>query len=275
MVMTDDSNHAAAAAQQAREIVLDIAPPLATVTINRAADENRLTRENLQRLGEIAAELKARDDVHAILITGAGGDVFSHGLLNPAIRASLSKDQVLETVMLANAVFDAIEALPQIVIAVINGSLRAGASELALACDIRFAADHATLALPEAKWGGFPGAGAPHRLPMVVGHGRALELICTGREIDAATMERIGFVEYAYPAAELWPAALAMARQIGANGPLATRGAKRIMRVRREPGFKAARELSDALRHALEGSQDVDEGMAAHRDGRPPKFVGR
>jgi enoyl-CoA hydratase/carnithine racemase len=88
-------------------------------------------------------------------------------------------------------------------------------------------------------------------------------------------MERIGFVEYVYPADELWDAALEMAHQIGANGPLATRGAKRIMRVRREPGFKAARELSDALRHALEWSHDVDEGMAAHRESRAPKFIGR
>lgn len=261
--------------QQATEIRLDIDAPLATVTINRADDENRLTRANLERLGAIAETLRASDAVQAVLITGSGSDFFSAGLLNQVIRASMSKDEVLETVVLANEVFDAIEALPQIVIAVLNGSIRAGASELALACDIRLVADHATLALPEAKWGGFPGAGAPHRLPLVIGQGRALELICTGREIDAATMERIGFVEYAYPAANLWDAALEMAQQIGANGPLATRGAKRIMRVRQEPGFKAARELSDALRHALEWSHDVDEGMAAHRENRVPKFTGR
>ena len=270
--MSEESN---ATGDQEKEIALDIDAPIATITIDRADDENRLTRANLERLGEIAETLKASDDVQAVLITGAGGEFFSHGLLNPVIRASLSKDDVLETVVLANTVFDSLEVLPQIVIAVINGSIRAGASELALACDIRLAADHATLALPEAKWGGFPGAGAPHRLPMVVGHGRALELIATGREIDAGTMERIGFAEYVYPAEELWDAALEMARQIGANGPLATRGAKRIMRVRREPGFKAARELSDALRHALEWSHDVDEGMAAHRESRAPKFIGR
>ncbi len=257
------------------EIALDIEAPVATITINRADDENRLTRANLERLGEIAEALKASDDVQAVLITGVGGEIFSHGLLNPEIRASLSKDEVIETVVLANNVLDAIEALPQIVIAVINESIRAGATELALACDIRLVADHATLALPEAKWGGFPGAGAPHRLPMVVGHGRALELICTGREIDAATMECIGFAEYVYPVGELWEAAMDMAQQIGANGPLATRGAKAIMRVRREPGFKAARELSDALRHKLEWSHDVDEGMAAARENRAPKFTGR
>ena len=270
--MSEESN---ATGDQEKEIALDIDAPIATITIDRADDENRLTRANLERLGEIAETLKASDDVQAVLITGTGGEYFSHGLLNPVIRAGLSKDEVLETVILANTVFDAIEALPQIVIAVINGSIRAGATELALACDIRLVADHATLALPEAKWGGFPGAGAPHRLPMVVGHGRALELIATGREIDSGTMERIGFAEYVYPADSLWDAALGMARQIGANGPLATRDAKRIMRVRREPGFKAARELSHALRHALEWSHDVDEGMAAHRENRTPKFIGR
>ncbi|NKB50133.1 MAG: enoyl-CoA hydratase [Alphaproteobacteria bacterium] len=261
--------------QQETEIQLIIDAPIATVTINRAEDENRLTRANLERLGEIANILQASDDVQAVLITGTGDDFFSAGLLNPVIRAAMSKDEVLETVILANTVFDAIEALPQIVIAVLNGSIRAGASELALVCDIRLVADHATLALPEAKWGGFPGAGAPHRLPMVIGQGRALELICTGREIDAATMERVGFVEYAIPANDLWDFALTMAQQIGANGPLAIRGAKRIMRVRQEPGFKAARELSDALRHALEWSHDVDEGMAAHRENRTPNFTGR
>ena len=107
------------------------------------------------------------------------------GLLNPEIRGSLPKNEVLDFVFLANRVFDAVEALPQIVIAAINGTVMAGAVELALACDIRLVADHAKLSMPEAKWGGFPGAGGPVRLPMVVGHGHAMDLIGTGREIDA------------------------------------------------------------------------------------------
>ncbi|NNE84360.1 MAG: hypothetical protein HKN28_10360, partial [Alphaproteobacteria bacterium] len=88
--------------EQAREIQLNIEAPIATVTINRADDENRLTRANLQRLGEIADTLRASDDVQAVLVTGTGRDFFSAGLLNPVIRASLSKDEVLETVVLAN-----------------------------------------------------------------------------------------------------------------------------------------------------------------------------
>jgi enoyl-CoA hydratase/carnithine racemase len=100
-------------------------------------------------------------------------------------------------------------------------------------------------------------------------------MICAGWEVDAAEMERIGLVLGVYPANRLLAEAHALARRIGAGGPLATRGAKRIMNVRNAAGPAAARALSDALRHELEGSRDVDEGMAAHREGRPPRFIGR
>jgi enoyl-CoA hydratase/carnithine racemase len=176
---------------------------------------------------------------------------------------------------MANRLYDAIEALPQIVIAALNGITRAGAAELSLACDIRLAAAHATFALPEALWGGFPGAGGPVRLPGIVGRARALELICTGREVAADEMARIGLVLAIYRGEHVVAEAQALAERIAASGPIATRGAKRIMNVRGAAGFAAARELSDALRHALEWSRDVDEGMAAHREGRPPRFTGR
>src|SRR5262249_11411020 len=157
----------------------------------------------------------------------------------------------------------------------LNGIARAGAAELSLACDIRLAAAHATWALPEASWGGFPGAGGPVRLPRIVGRGRALELICTGRELQADEMERRGLGEAVYPADRLLAEARALASRIAQSGPLATRGAKRIVNLHATSGFAAARALSDALRHALEWSHDVDEGMAAHREGRRPHFTGR
>ncbi len=257
------------------EIVLALDAPIATITLDRPDDLNRLSRANMERLGEIAATLAADQTIHAVIVTGAGEDYFSAGLLNPEIRAGMAKEDVIDFVLLANRVFDAIEALPQIVIAAINGSISAGAVELALACDIRLVADHAVLMMPEARWGGFPGAGAPVRLPMTVGYGRALELICTGRAVDAVEMERIGLVQAVHPRHRLRAAAADLARDIGQSGPLATRGAKRIMRARMEPGFRAARDLSDTLREALEWSADVDEGMAAHRENRPPQFTGR
>ena len=138
-------------------------PPVTTVTLNRPDDLNRLTPGSMALLGRIVAEIAADDNIHAVIVTGAGFDFFSAGLLNPDIRAAMSNDEVIEFVLLANQVFDDLAALPQISIAAINGTILAGAVELALACDIRIAADDASLTMPEAKWGGFPGAGGPCR----------------------------------------------------------------------------------------------------------------
>lgn len=246
-----------------------------TLTIDRVADQNRLSPELVDHLGALVVRLREDSETHVVVITGAGNDIFSLGLLNPAIRASLAKEEVVRLVRRANTLFDAIEALPQIVIAAINGKVLAGAAELCLACDLRFAASHATWQMPEASWGGFPGAGAPVRLPLLVGKARALELICTGREISTAEMDRLGLVQGVYQGEGFGQKVADIARTIAGNGPLAVQGAKRIASARQEPGFRAARELSDALRHALEWSHDVDEGIAAHKEDRKPRFTGR
>jgi enoyl-CoA hydratase/carnithine racemase len=259
----------------ASDVRVERADRVLTLTFDRPDDQNRLTRDVLLTMQGIADDLRDDDEIQAVVVTGSGSEFFSMGILNPAVRASYTKEQILDLVRIANRLYDAIEGLPQIVIAVFNGAARAGAAELALACDIRLAAAHATFRLPEALWGGFPGAGGPVRLPAIVGRARALELICTGREIDAEEMERLGLVLAVYPADRVRAEAQALAARISASGPLATRGAKRIMNAGRAAGFAAARSLSDALRHALEWSHDVDEGMAAHREGRPPRFTGR
>jgi enoyl-CoA hydratase/carnithine racemase len=248
---------------------------VAIVTLDRPHDHNRLTREVLVALQAIVHELAGDEATQAVVVTGGGTEFFSMGILNPAVRAGYTKPQILELVRTANRLYDSIEALPQIVIAALNGAARAGAAELALACDIRLAAAHATFALPEALWGGFPGAGGPVRLPMLVGRARALEIMCTGRELGAPELERLGLVLGVHPGDRLLAEAQALAARIAASGPLATRGAKRIVGTRLLGGFGEARALSDALRYALEYSADVDEGMAAHREGRAPRFTGR
>lgn len=88
-------------------------------------------------------------------------------------------------------------------------------------------------------------------------------------------MQRLGLVLAVHPADRLMTEARALAARIAASGPLATRGAKRIVGTRLYGGFGEARSLSDTLRYAFEHSQDVDEGAAAHREGRPPRFTGR
>jgi enoyl-CoA hydratase/carnithine racemase len=256
-------------------VYLEVEGAVATIMIDRQEDENQLTFESLLRLKSIVGEVGDRDDVHAVVVRGRGSEFFCTGVLNPALRGSMSKDDVLRLVFLAGAVFDAVEALPQMVIAGINGTARAGGVELALACDMRIATADARLSLPEARWGGFPGAGAPVRLPVIVGYGRAAELIATGREVNAEEMLRTGLVEHVVPGAAFDNALRDLAVTTASSGPLATRGAKRIMRLRREAGPHAARQLSDVLRRSLEYSQDVDEGIGAHREGRRPMFTGR
>ena len=260
---------------KADEVLFERDGRVATITLNRPADQNRLTRDVLLRIQSMVDGLGEDGEVQAVVVTGSGRDYFSMGILNPAVRATYTKDQILELVRIANRLYDAIEALPHIVIAALNGAARAGAAVSAPAGALRLAAAPAPVALPAALWGGFPGAGGPVRLPVIVGRARALEVICTGREVDAAEMERIGLVLAVRPADQLLPEALALARRIGQSGPLATRGAKRIINVRNLAGPAAGRALADALRHALEWSRDVDEGMAAHREGRPPRFIGR
>jgi len=160
------------------EVLFEARDGVASITLNRPGDENRMTPEVLERLSQIVEVLKQDEKALAVIIGGAGSEFFSAGMLHPKVRAKLTKDQILGMVRLANSVFDRIEALPQITIAALNGIARAGAAELTLACDLRLAAAHATWSVPEAKWGGFPGAGAPVRLPAIVGRARALELIC-------------------------------------------------------------------------------------------------
>jgi enoyl-CoA hydratase/carnithine racemase len=257
------------------DLVVTRAGRVAHVTIANPDEQNRLTPDALAKLEVVAAELNRDDVVQAVIITGGGDRLFSTGILNPVLRAAFSKDDIIALVRLANRAFNAIESVPQIVIAALNGPARAGAAELALACDIRLAAEHATMSFPEAAWGGFPGAGGPYRLASIVGRARALELICSGRDVGAQEMERIGLVQGVHSPDSLASAAEDLAGRIAAAGPLAIRGAKRIIRSRLDPGVEAARELSDALRHELEWSRDVDEGIAAHREGRRPRFTGR
>jgi enoyl-CoA hydratase/carnithine racemase len=257
------------------EVLFEARDGVASITLNRPGDENRMTPEVLERLSQIVEVLKQDEKALAVIIGGAGGEFFSAGMLHPKVRAKLTKDEILGMVRLANSVFDRIEALPQITIAALNGIARAGAAELTLACDLRLAAAHATWSVPEAKWGGFPGAGAPVRLPTIVGRARALELICAPRELGAEEMLRYGLTLETHPREKLMDAVRELAGRIAACGPLAIRGAKRIVNLRLSQGFQPARELSDALRHALESTHDIAEGQAAILEGRPPRFTGR
>lgn len=245
------------------------------ITLNRPEEGNRWRKEMLYAFEPVVAELNRDEEAQIVVIRGAGEEYFSWGAFDPAIRGAMQKEEIVEFVLRGARLRDAIELLPQIVIAALNGKARGNGVELALACDMRYASDRATISFPEADMGGIPGGGGPARLPSVVGRARALELLCTGREVGAEEMVRIGFVLAAYPHARLMDEVMGIAHRIADKGPIAVRGAKRIAHARLAPGLAEARQMSDALRARLEWSHDVDEAIAAHREGRKPRFTGR
>jgi enoyl-CoA hydratase/carnithine racemase len=248
---------------------------VAVITLNRPGDGNRWRKEMLFAFEPLVEALHRDEETQVVIIRGAGDEYFSWGAFDPAIRGAMDKQEIVDFVLRGARLRDSLELLPQIVIAALNGKARGNGVELALACDMRFASDRATIAFPEADMGGIPGGGGPARLPSVVGRARALELLCSGREVGAEEMVRIGFALAFYPQARFMDEVTAFARHISEKGPIALRGAKRIAHTRLAPGLKEARALSDELRAKLEWSHDVDEAIAAHREGRKPRFTGR
>jgi enoyl-CoA hydratase/carnithine racemase len=245
------------------------------VTLNRPEDGNRWRKETLLAFELIVEALHKDEEAQVVIVRGAGDEYFSWGAFDPAIRGAMGKQEIVDFVLRGARLRDSLEMVPQIVIAAINGKARGNGVELALACDMRFVSDRATMSFPEADMGGIPGGGGPARLPSVVGRARALELICSGREVGAEEMVRIGFALAAFPHATFMEEVMAFARRIAAKGPIALRGAKRIAHTRLAPGLREARQLSDELRAQLEWSHDVDEAIAAHREGRKPRFAGK
>ena len=256
-------------------ILVEREGPIVTITLNRPGDGNRWTADMLAAFESRVEELRQDEEAHIVVIRGAGGEYFSWGALDPEIRGAMPKQAVVDFVLRSARFTDAVAALPQIVIAALNGKARGMGVELALACDMRFVSEHATIQFPEADMGGIPGCGGPARLPGVVGHARALELLCSGREVGAEEMVRIGFALAAFPHAPFMDEVMRFARASAAKGPIALRGAKGISSERLGPGLREARALSDEIRARLEWSRDVDEAIAAHREGRKPRFTGK
>jgi len=156
----------------------------------------------------------------------------------------------------------------------VNGYALGGGCELALACDLRIAAEHAVFGQPETSIGIIPGAGGTQRLPRVVGMGRAKELILTGARWDARQALAYGLVSEVVPAAELAKAARAMAERVLAQGPLAIRLAKRALNASAQMPLGAGLLYESTAQAITFESRDKEEGTAAFLEKRKPRFTG-
>ena len=260
-------------AQAFETIQLERDGRVAIVTVNRPEKRNALNRQVRQELISAFDQLWADESARVVIITGAGDKAFIAGadIKEFAQRSALEQ----RAVMNERVVFEEIAEFPKPVLAMINGMALGGGCEIALACDIRIAAQSARLGQPEIKLGIIPGGGGTQRLPRLVGAGQALRLIYTGELIDAREAERIGLVDRVCADEELRTTTLQLAQTIAAHSPLALQLAKSAVRAAQDS------PLSAGLRHERElfisafASQDKAEGMAAFLEKRPAEFRGK
>ena len=212
-------------------------------------------------------------DVRAVVITGAG-KAFSAGA-DLKERRGFSLEQTRAFLDLLGSTLNALAAVRCPVIAALNGVAFGGGLELALACDVRIAAEGVTMGLVETRLGIIPGAGGTQRLARLVGPARAKELIFSGRRFDAADALRWGIVQQVTPPAELEAAAGRLADEIAGAGPLAVAEAKAAI----DEGLAGplAEGLVTERRHyeVVLTSADRDEGLAAFAEKRAPAFHGK
>jgi len=255
-------------------INFDIGGDVAVLTINRPAVLNALNRQTVAELFQAVREIGMDDKVRGAIITGAGPKAFAAGadikelaLMTPIEAQALSRQ--------GHALMDAIENLGKPVVAAVNGYALGGGCELAMACTIRIASETAKFGQPEVTLGLIPGYGGSQRLPRLVGKGRAMQIILSGKTIDASEAWRIGLVNEVVAAPQLLDHARDVLKSLTVNAPVALRLA--ISAVNR--GMESALGEGCALEADLFGlcaaTADRAEGTAAFLGKRKPAFNGQ
>lgn len=237
------------------------------ITLSRERARNALDSTLLRLLDLTLAACGGERAVRAVIITGgadfcAGADLKEMGAMTVAEAAEFSR--------LGHGVFRRIEALPKPVIAAVAGHALGGGCELALACDIRLAAESARIGLPEVNLGVIPGFGGTQRLASLVGHARARELILTGRVVDAREAATMGLASAVVADPEMAERARELAARLARKSPTALAAAKKLLveTARLEQGLELERE---AFTRCFD-SPDRKEGIAAFLEKRQPLF---
>ena len=254
-------------------LTFDVTDRIATITVNRPDKLNALNDATIAELGVAIDEANARDDVGAVLLTGAG-----RAFVAGADISELESQSPLEAQRRARAgqvIFRRFETSPKPTIAAINGFALGGGCELAMACHLRIASEKAKLGQPEAKLGIVPGYGGTQRLPRLVGRGAALRLLLTGDMIDAAEAYRLGLVDQVTTADELITTVRAVLGTMLANAPLAMAGCIEAANRGQDVSLEEGCAIESDFFGLLSSTADMKEGMRAFLEKRPPQFTGR
>jgi enoyl-CoA hydratase/carnithine racemase len=248
---------------------------LAYITLNRPERRNAIDPQTSYELLQAFTAFKDDDDLWVAIVTGAGDQAFSAGADLVAMAQAFAGGSQTEFMKTPFAGITRGFECWKPIIAAINGYCLAGGLELALSCDIRIAASHATFGLPEPKRAIIPGAGGTQRLPRAVPLAFAMELLLTGERFDAETALRFGLVSRVVPAERLLDTANEIAEKILECGPLAVRSVKQAalqgLNMTLEEGLK----LESQLVGLVFRSEDAREGPTAFAEKRKPHYKGR
>jgi methylglutaconyl-CoA hydratase len=242
-------------------------------TILGEARRNSLSLAMLRELNAHVSRAATSRALRCVVLTGEGERAFCAGA-DLKERRAMPDAAVHEFHGLLRSGLDGIERSPKVFVAALNGAALGGGLELALACDLRVAADHAEVGLPEVGLGIIPGGGATARLPRAVGAARAKELILTARRIGAAEALSWGLVSRVAPLAGLREAALELARLVARNAPISLRQAKRAVTEGMGMPLDAALDLENRLYQDCIPTADRREALAAFAEKRAPVFKG-
>jgi enoyl-CoA hydratase len=267
-------NEASARSLTLKNVLYEKQGAIAYVTVNRPKVLNALNTPTWADLR--AAFEAARDDleVRGVILTGAGDKAFIAG----ADISELTKVTAFEAEQssrFGQEVLDLIENLGKPVVAAINGFALGGGCEAAMACTIRIAVESAKFGQPEVKLGLLPGGGGTQRLPRLVGKGRALRLILSGKMIDAQEAYRIGLVNDVVPAADLIPHAEEILKEVASNAPIAVRLALEATNKGMETSQDQGLRLEASYFGICAATEDKKEGTTAFLEKRAPEFHGR
>ncbi|MHA7767778.1 enoyl-CoA hydratase [Bacillus atrophaeus] len=247
---------------------------IAVVTLNRSHAANSLSADMLYELQDTAQKIESDPNIRCVILTGSGEKAFCAGA-DLKERRGMDHSQVRRSVSLIQSVVSRIEALPQPVIAALNGTALGGGLELALACDIRIATNDVRLGLPETSLAIIPGAGGTQRLPRLIGQGKAKELIYTGRRISAQEAKEIGLIEYVTASADLLSKAEQLAEFIAANGPIAVRQAKFAINKGLETDLNTGLSIEQKAYEITIPTKDRTEGLQAFQEKRRANYEGK
>lgn len=259
----------------ASPVKLDRRGAVAVLTIDRADRRNALSRDALLAFGRLGRELVDDPEVRALVITGAGDKAFCAGA-DLKERQGMSPDDVRRQVGLYRTELGVLARSPKPVIAAINGVAFGGGLELALLCDLRVAAPHAELSLPETSLGIIPGAGGTQRLPRVVGEARAKEMILLGRKLTAAEALAWGLVNRVSPeGTPVVDDAIAWIEPIASGAPIAQAAALRAIEDGYDVPLDLGLEIERVHYDETLRSEDRLEALRAFAEKRKPVYRGR